>query len=323
MGGCPALTFSGLAQLEPVKTRGPSLAMRFPSKVARGADRGHRTRVKVPQSPTPMLHLTAPAPDLDGVVEAAIVVQQMAAASVSRFPAMPRAMITLLPSDMAGGAFAPVYFHALSTGPTAHIHDQPFKALGLVLPPATAARLMGPSTGALVDATLSWAEVAGAAEAARLGDELRLADSGPRRLGALQGSLRRVLARGPERVQRARAAAMQRLCLLVGQQGARAASPLGWGERQLERRCRALLGLAPKQLQRLTRFHAVLAAAARHERPPDADAALAAGYYDQSHLARDAWRLAGAPLRELLSGAHTGGPWWPLATQRLPRLRPP
>lgn len=260
-----------------------------------------------------MLYFVPPAPDLDGIVEAGLVVRQMANAPVSRFPAMPRAMLTLSP---AGADEALVAFHALSTRPVVHVHGGPFKALGLVLPPVTAARLMGPSTGASVDATLPWAELAGAPEAGRLDDELRRAGTDGARLRALQDSLRRVLSRGPERVRLARAAALQQLCLAVGRQGAQGASQLGLSERQLERRCRTLLGLAPKQMQRLTRFHAVLGGVLRQQRLPDAGAALAAGYYDQSHLALEARQLAGAPLRELLTGAHAAGDWWPLATQR-------
>jgi AraC-like DNA-binding protein len=78
-----------------------------------------------------------------------------------------------------------------------------------------------------------------------------------------------------------------------------------------------MVGLSPKQLHRLVRFHSVLARALVRERLPDADTALAAGYYDQSHLAREARRLAGVPLRELLSGSREDGAWWPLSTQRL------
>jgi methylphosphotriester-DNA--protein-cysteine methyltransferase len=90
----------------------------------------------------------------------------------------------------------------------------------------------------------------------------------------------------------------------------------------LERRCRALLGLTPKQMQRLTRLHGVLSDALRLQRLPDVDAALEAGYYDQSHLARDSRLLTGTTLRELLLQAHTNGAWWPLATQRLlPRCK--
>lgn len=266
-----------------------------------------------------MLHVTAPAPDLDDVIECGIVVQQASPLPVSRFPAMPRAMITMTPREDGTPSVA---FHALSTRPMVHAHGGPFKALGLVLPPPTAARLMGPSTGALVDVVVPWADVAGSAEAARLEEELHRAATDALRLHALQGGLRRLLGRGPERVQRGRALALQGLCGAVGLHGLRASSLLGVGERQVERRCRALLGLSPKQLQRLTRFHGVLAGALRSQRVPDADTALGAGYYDQSHLAREALQLAGAPLRELLRDAHPGGAWWPLATQRLQGARP-
>lgn len=261
-----------------------------------------------------MLRLAAPASDLDGVVESGIVVRRAAVSSVTRFPAMPRAMLTWSPGT---DGQATATFHALSTRPVAHVHERPFEALGLVLPADTAARLLGPSVGALVDAALPWAEVAGATEAARLGDALARARTDGAGLRALQDSVRRVLARGSERVHGARTAALRQLCAAVGAQGVRAATSLGLGERHLERRCHALLGLSPKQLQRLTRAHAVLADAVRHHRVPGADDALAAGYYDQSHLARELRQLAGAPLRELLRGAHADGAWWPLATQRL------
>lgn len=262
--------------------------------------------------------MLAPAADLAGLVERGIVLQQPRAHSSSRFPAMSRAMLTL--GADAGGA-PDVQLHAPGTRPRAFEHAQPFEALGLVLPATTAACLLGPSTGVVVDAVLPWAAVAGEAESRRVVDALSVVARGPvaerplRSLQVLQASLRRVLARGPERVHDARAEALQQLGHAVAQHGARAAGRLGLGERQLERRCRAWLGLGPKQLQRMTRFSAVLAEAVRRQRVPDADAALAWGYCDQSHLARDARQLAGAPLRELLAGAHADGAWWPLATQ--------
>lgn len=223
-------------------------------------------------------------------------------------------MLTLAPAT--GGASA-VAFHALGTRPAVHASAQPLRALGLVLLPDAAAHLLGMSTGALVDASLPWAEIAGPAETTALDDALHAAGSDPARLAALQASLLRVLSRGPERVRRARADALRRLCVTVGRHGARAATELGLGERQLERRCRALIGLTPKQLQRITRFHGLLSDALREQRLPGADAALAAGYCDQSHLARDARLLAGATLRELLDPAQAEGAWWPLAAQRL------
>lgn len=259
------------------------------------------------------MQLSLPQAKLRGHVECAIVVDR-AAGSLSRFPAMPRAMLTM--THAPGGAPV-VSFHAISTRAALHVHVQPLHALGLVLLPDTAARLLGMSTGARVDATLPWAEIAGPAEAARLDDALHLAASDGARLQALQASLARVLARRPGRTQQARAEALQRLCLAVGRHGARAAIDLGLGERQLERRCRALLGLAPKQMQRITRLHGVLCHALRQQRQPGVELALAAGYYDQPHLMRDTRLLTGASLRELLQQAHGDGAWWPLGAQRL------
>lgn len=259
------------------------------------------------------MQLCLPLADLRGAVECAIVVER-AAGSLSRFPAMPRAMLTVAP---APGGVPAVSFHAMSTRASRHAHAQPMRAQGLVLLPDAAARLLGMSTGALVDAALPWAAIAGPTEAARLDDALHAARSDPARLQALQASLARVLARGSERTQRARAESLRRLCGVVGRDGARATDELGLGERQLERRCRAQLGLTPKQLQRITRLHGMLSVALRHQRLPDADAALAAGYYDQPHLMRDARLLTGAPLRELLQQAHGDGAWWPLGVQRL------
>jgi AraC-like DNA-binding protein len=260
-----------------------------------------------------VIQLFLPQAELRGVVECAVVVQR-AARSVSRFPAMPRAMLTL--ASEAGGAAA-VSFHAMSTRAVTHTHVQPVRALGLVLPPDTGGRLLGMSTGALVDCTLPWAEIAGAAETSRLDDELHQAINEQGRLAALQASLQRVLSRGPERVRRSRADDLQAMCVAVGRDGAQAAKALGLGERQLERRCRAHLGMTPKQMQRITRLHGLLSGAMRLQRVPGADAALAAGYFDQSHLARDARLLTGSTLRELLQDAHADGAWWALGTQRL------
>jgi hypothetical protein len=62
-----------------------------------------------------------------------------------------------------------------------------------------------------------------------------------------------------------------------------------------------------------------LAGAAEAERLEDAvdrSGNDIAGFYDQSHLARDLRQLAGAPLGELISAARPDSPWWPLATRR-------
>jgi AraC-like DNA-binding protein len=73
-------------------------------------------------------------------------------------------------------------------------------------------------------------------------------------------------------------------------------------ERQLRRRSADAIGLAPKAVHRILRFQGFLALA--HGREPLgsdlAQLAAAAGYADQSHLARESLRLAGLTPRELL-----------------------
>jgi|JI10StandDraft_1071094.scaffolds.fasta_scaffold161693_2 hypothetical protein len=68
--------------------------------------------------------------------------------------------------------------------------------------------------------------------------------------------------------------------------------PAGWGERQWQRACRDQLGVPPKFLQRLGRLHASLRAQGQGPLPW-VQAALDAGYWDQSHLVRDYRHLAG------------------------------
>ena len=223
-------------------------------------------------------------------------------------------MLTFSQGDRGAGA---VTFHGLTTRPVIQRHTGPWEAVGLVLPPATAVRLMGPTTGAVTDAAVPWEAMAGSSEAERLLEVLQGARSASQCLDDLQGSVQRMLARDSARGRRQPVEVVQRTCALIGEHGARAAAAMGIGPRQLERRCVALLGLPPKQLQRLTRFRAALAQALRQQRRPDVQAALAAGYYDQSHLAPESLTLAGGPLRVPLPAAHADGDWWPLATQRL------
>ncbi len=78
------------------------------------------------------------------------------------------------------------------------------------------------------------------------------------------------------------------------------AAAAGISERQLRRRFEAAVGMAPKALQRLLRFQAVLAevqsilGSARPTAGPTlAGVAARAGYADQSHLSRDCLRFTG------------------------------
>jgi len=76
-------------------------------------------------------------------------------------------------------------------------------------------------------------------------------------------------------------------------------------ERQLRRRCRAGVGVGPKELQRILRFRGFTAriqAAVDQGAPGNlAGWAAEAGYHDQAHLTRECHRLAGVTPAEFLA----------------------
>jgi AraC-like DNA-binding protein len=82
---------------------------------------------------------------------------------------------------------------------------------------------------------------------------------------------------------------------------------LGLGERQLLRRFTRAVGYGPRTLARVVRFQRFLALA--ETEPADLGRLAAdAGYADQSHLTREARRLAGrTPLELIAAGAGAAG----------------
>jgi AraC-like DNA-binding protein len=88
-------------------------------------------------------------------------------------------------------------------------------------------------------------------------------------------------------------------------------SKLSISESQLRRRLQEATGFAPKVLQRMLRFQGFLALAQGYEQPSRELARLAveAGYADQSHLTREAARLADrSPLTLLRNSERYCGP---------------
>ena len=71
----------------------------------------------------------------------------------------------------------------------------------------------------------------------------------------------------------------------------------GLSERQLHRRCQVVFGYGPKTLARIVRMQEALRRA--RAGTPFAEVAVASGYADQPHLARDVRALAGVPLGDL------------------------
>jgi AraC-like DNA-binding protein len=90
----------------------------------------------------------------------------------------------------------------------------------------------------------------------------------------------------------------QRIRAERGQLGIAAlAEGTGLSARQLERRCVKEIGLSPKEFSSVVRFNHVYSHMQR-TRKFDLDAALACGYYDESHMLKDlAFYLGKAPKR--------------------------
>lgn len=261
-----------------------------------------------------MLHVLRPPPVAAVWVEGAIAVRFAPGQHISRFPAMPNGMLAvrLWPHGAAAALHCgPVRFHTLHTQPVVHNHAGAVGALGLIVRPLAAATLLGRTGGPIVNGELPWAALAGDSEAARLDESLALARSPRARLQALLASLVRTIRQGQP--QPANAAA--RWIDALGVYGAQAGDHLGIGPRQLERRCQALLGLSPKAFQALVRFQRALAVSTTGPQTL-ADVAASAGYFDQSHLGREARRFAGHALRDLRESAQADSPWWALAAGR-------
>ena len=269
-----------------------------------------------------MLEFVRAGAEVSRWIDGAVIVRLGPGTGVSRFPAMPHAMLTMRlarsagRSELSAALCPPVTFHTLTTGPVAYVHEGGITALGLLVRPEAAACLLGEASGAIVDQVLPWSVLAGAPEASRLEEGIDRSGNDNARIDALIDSFCRTMSA----VSRGRDQAYSRLCAALGRHGALAGNELGIGRRQIERRCNAVLGLAPKQFQRIVRFHQALSMAVSGNASRLTTLAHDAGFYDQSHLARDARLLAGATLGQLQSQARPDLSWWPLAA-RADRVR--
>lgn len=80
---------------------------------------------------------------------------------------------------------------------------------------------------------------------------------------------------------------------------------IGFSERQLERKFKRQVGLSPKRLARILRFQRFLQMAQNSKTLTLTDAALACGYYDQSHFIKDFTAFSGVSPLNYLTAPHS------------------
>lgn len=165
--------------------------------------------------------------------------------------------------------------------------------LGLRFRPGAAGRVFGVSLKATADAEVPLARLTSARAGRDLVSTLRAASTQRRRFAAAEAWLGALVDDAPPRP----GAAQPAVDAVLRTQGQRriddVARDLGWSRRRVERVFVQELGIRPKMFARIVRLNAVLAALDQSERADAVDLALAAGYFDQSHLLRDFRMLAG------------------------------
>jgi AraC-like DNA-binding protein len=171
-------------------------------------------------------------------------------------------------------------------------HDGDQVGIALELNPLGARALFGLPASALSSTLVEPHEVLGPGTAS-LQERLSLALSWPQRFGLLDEVLMSCMKESyDEPIELARA-----WQLLVHRSGAIAiqklADEVGWSRRHLTERFRAEFGVAPKTAARMLRFDRARRSLTAKSLSSVADAAVAAGYFDQAHLTRDFQEFAG------------------------------
>lgn len=259
-----------------------------------------------------LLILPAPA-DLTPWVQAGVALHSDSALHVSQFPALSDGMLTMrLAGDVQHAHGAPLPAEALilpHAQARAYQHLGAVHVVGVVLRPAALPCLLGSSLTGLAGGVLPLDSLPDAAHWRRTRQHVADAATDADRLAQLYAALRQLL-HSPRHLASLHAS-QQLIHALHTHSLATAPSALGLSLRQLQRRSQALLGLTPKQYQATQRMQAALLAALRAPRA-DADMAAEYGFFDQSHMARELRRLAGAPLRELRHAQQPPAQHWPL-----------
>ncbi|MGH3319371.1 MAG: helix-turn-helix domain-containing protein [Streptosporangiaceae bacterium] len=182
----------------------------------------------------------------------------------------------------------------LHTRPAIIMHDGNQYGVQLELTPAGARSLFGTPAGELAAAVVGLDDLLGP-KAYELAERMASAPTWPLRFAVLNevlagrtdrlGAYDRTLAHAWDRVVASGGAARV----------ADVAAEVGWSRRHLSERFAREYGLTVKEAARVVRFERSKRLLQCGGRPTLADVAVACGYYDQAHLAREWNDLAGCP----------------------------
>ncbi|MFG2191994.1 helix-turn-helix domain-containing protein [Streptomyces sp. NPDC048639] len=184
----------------------------------------------------------------------------------------------------------------LDTRPVAIAHDGDQYGVQLELSPLGCRGLLGLPAAGLARAVADLPDLLGQAPARELAERMAEGRSWASRFAVLD----EVLGRAIRRDAGAPAAEVERAWRCVRDSGGAVgigemAAEIGWSRRHLTARFTAEFGLTPKDVARVVRFERAKRLLSGTARPGLAETAVACGYYDQAHLARDWRELAGMP----------------------------
>jgi AraC-like DNA-binding protein len=192
----------------------------------------------------------------------------------------------------------------LHTSPALITHDGAQSGIQIDLKPAGARALLGLPAGELTQLDVPADAVLGPA-GARISQRLREAATWPGRFAVLDQEFIRLAAGKPPVSKEAPPEVGYAWRLLLGSGGAvpvaELAARTGWSTRHLANRFREEIGLTPKAAARVIRFDRAKRVIAAASPGTLADVAVACGYFDQAHLAREFRALAGCPPSQWLA----------------------
>ncbi|MEU6082503.1 helix-turn-helix domain-containing protein [Streptomyces sp. NPDC047108] len=184
----------------------------------------------------------------------------------------------------------------LDTRPVAIAHHGDQYGVQLELSPLGCRGLLGLPAAGLARTVADLSDLLGPLPARELAERMAESNSWASRFAVLD----EVLGRAVRGEAPAPAAEVERAWRRVRATGgavgiAALAADVGWSRRHLTSRFAAEFGLTPKDAARVVRFERAKRLLSGPVRPTLTETAVACGYYDQAHLARDWRELAGMP----------------------------